>query len=338
MGGEPAAPAAAPAAAPSDDRGPAVLLEAGPERASLVLLDGATVQLVRSLATTGRPAWDAATTDPAALVRLVAPLVRDLKITLRTQSAAGRAQPGRLWLAGPLASLPGAAELLAAELDLQASPLQTTAGLLPAGSAPAPAMAMALGLSLRAQQPRGRLNFRRGEFAFTKDLSQARGQLVRLGLAAAVVLALSLGLGVSRIATLGRQAADYDEALCAATKRVLGNCLSDYKVAVSQMSGGGSKAAGLPRVSATEVLAELTAHLPEGTVPQLEEVDISTTTVHLRGVAEGFKQVDQIKDALKADKCFGEIKPPRSEKLQGSSKVSFVIDFPYICSGEAGGA
>ena len=316
-----------------------LLLEAGPDRANLALLVGDTVALARTLACPGSAQWGAAAQDPEALQRLLAPLVRDLRLTLRARSGVkGQASPSCVLLAGPLAALAGAPELLSSELGWPASRLTLGAGTpLPPGLDAAGA-ALALGLALRAQQPRGHLNFRKGEFASTKNLSQVRGQIGRLAAAAALLLALAVGLGIARASSLGQRAKDYDDALCVATKKVLGTCLSDYKMAVSQMSGGGSKAAGIPRASASDVLAELIGHLPEGAVPLLEDVEVTTGSVRLKGVAESYQQVDQIKDALKADKCFGEIKPPRVEKLKESQKVTFTIDFPYVCSGEAGGA
>jgi hypothetical protein len=104
------------------------------------------------------------------------------------------------------------------------------------------------------------------------------------------------------------------------------------------MSGGTSKAAGIPRLGGSDVLAEVLAHLPEAALPLLEDVEVTTASVRLKGVADSFGQVDQIRDGLKADKCFGEIKQPRVEKLRDSTKVTFSIDFPYVCAGEAGGA
>ena len=316
-----------------------LLLEAGPERANLALLIGETVALARTLACPGQAQWAAAAHDPEALQRLLAPLVRDLRLTVRARAGLkGQTAPSRVLLAGPLAALPGAAELLSVELGWPASPLALAAATtLPAGLDAAGA-ALALGLALRAQQPRGHLNFRKGEFAFTKNLSQVRGQMGRMVAASALLLLLALGLGVARVTSLGQRAKDYDDALCAATKKVLGTCLTDYKMAVSQMSGGASKAAGIPRVSASDVLGELIGHLPEAAIPLLEDVEVTTGSVRLRGVAESFQQVDQIKDGLKTDKCFGEIKPPRVEKVKDSQKVTFTIDFPYVCSGEAGGA
>jgi len=303
----------------------AALLDAGPERADLVVLDAGRPVLARALAASNAAAWTAAITDPAARERLLSLLARDLKISLRSRNAA----PQRLLLAGAVASLPEAAERLAAETQVPAEPLS-----LPAGE---PGDALALGLALRAQFPRGRINFRKGEFAFTKDLSHVRGRLVRLGIAAAVLLALGLVLGIARVSSLHRQMAEYDDAVCTATRRILGTCLTDYRQALAQLSGGRSAAAGIPRVSAADVLAELVAHMPEGSLPLLDEVEVTTASVRVRGTAENFGKVAEIVSALRKDRCFGEIKPPRTDKAPSGSKVTFTVEFPYTCSGETSG-
>jgi general secretion pathway protein L len=250
----------------------------------------------------------------------------------------GKAGPvARLLIAGDLATLPGAAEKLSAELGIAVEPLALGGQAAQVADGRGAEYALALGLALRAQQPRGRLNFRKGEFAFTRDLSQVRGHLARLAAAASVLLALAVGLGAARVASLSRQARDYDDALCTATRKILGTCMTDYRQALAALSGGRSKAAGIPRVSAADVLAELVAHLPDDAMPILEDVDLTTTAIRLRGLAESYGKVDQILTALKKDRCFGEIKQPRTEKQRGSEKVIFSIDFAYTCSGEQPG-
>lgn len=303
----------------------AALLDAGPERADLALIDANRPVMARALATAPAAAWEAAQTDEAARAKLLNLLSRDLKISLRSRKAA----PQKLLLAGALAALPGAAEKFQADLQIPVEPMA-----LPAGDG---SSALALGLAVRAQSPRGRINFRKGEFAVAKDLSQARGTLARLAVAAAVLLVLGLGLGMARLASLHRQAAAYDEAVCAATKRILGACTTDYRQAIGQLSGGRSRAAGIPRVSGAEVFAELVAHMPEGSMPLLEDVEVTTTSIRLKGVAANFAKVDDIIAALKKDKCFGEIKQPRTEKQRDGTKVNFSFDFAYTCSGESPG-
>jgi general secretion pathway protein L len=325
----------APDGAAAEGAATEAVLEAGPERADFCLLDAGRPVLARSLSSAGAPVWESARTDPRALERLLAPLARDLKMSLRMRGKAGPVS--RLLVAGDLANLPGAAERLSADLGIRVEPLALTGEAAQLAQGAGADYALALGLALRAQQPRGRLNFRKGEFAFTRDLSQVRGHLARLAAAAAVLLALAVGLGAARIASLSRQGRDYDDALCAATRKILGTCMTDYRQAVAALSGGRSKAAGIPRVSAADVLAELVVHLPDDAMPTLEDVDLTTTAIRLRGTAESFGKVDQILTALKKDRCFGEIKQPRTEKQRGTEKVQFSIDFAYTCSGEQPG-
>ena len=311
------------------------VLDAGPDRADFCLLEGDRPVLARSVSSAGRAAWEAARTDERSLDRLLAPMARDVKISLRMRGKA--AAVARVLIAGDLATLPEAAAKLSAQLGVPVEPIELKGQAAQVTDGSGADYALALGLALRAQQPRGRLNFRKGEFAFTRDLSQVRGHLAKLGIAAAVLLVLGIVLGIARVASLSRQERDYDDALCAATRKTVGTCMTDYRQAVAALSGGRSKAAGIPRVSAADVLAELLAHLPDDAMPTLEDVDLNTTSIRLRGTADSFGKVDQILAALKKDRCFGEIKQPRTEKQRESEKVLFSIDFAYTCSGEQPG-
>ena len=77
----------------------------------------------------------------------------------------------------------------------------------------------------------------------------------------------------------------------------------------------------------------------EESVPLLDDVEVTTTAVRVKGTADGYGKVDEIVSALRKDKCFGEIKQPRTEKAREGNKVTFAFDFAYTCSGEtAGGA
>jgi general secretion pathway protein L len=304
----------------------AVLLDAGPDRADVVLVSDGKPALARALASANGEAWEAARHDEAALTRITALLARDLKISLRARNVS----PQKLLLSGTIAELPGAAEKLGADLQLPAE-----AFAMPAGG---PSAALALGLALRAQTPRGKVNFRKGEFAFTRDLSQVRGQITRFAIGVAALLVLALVSGIAHLSSLHSQAAAYDDAVCAATKRILGTCTTDYRQAIGQLSGGKSRAAGIPRVSAADVFAEMTSHLPPDALPLLEDVETTTTAVRMKGNVSGYDKVDPITSSLKKDKCFGEIKPPRSEKTRDASGgISSVWEFPYICSGETPG-
>jgi hypothetical protein len=72
-------------------------------------------------------------------------------------------------------------------------------------------------------------------------------------------------------------------------------------------------------------------------MPLLDEVEVTTTAVRIRGTADNFGRVDEIVAALRKDKCFGEIKRPQTDRVSGSNRVTFSFDFAYTCSGETGG-
>ncbi|MFL5291758.1 MAG: type II secretion system protein GspL [Myxococcales bacterium] len=315
--------------------GTTALIEAGPERAELCLFAGDRPFLARALSTSGRALWHAALSDPKAREKILVPLLRDIKISLRARAPGELA---RILLAGDLTAFPEIAHRFEMELGAAAGPVVLAPQHQTANGAEAPEMSLALALALRAQQSRGRLDFRKGEFAFTRALTQARGQLLQIGIAAVVLVLLAIGLGTARVASLSRQAADYDEALCAATKKTLGNCMTDYRQAVAALSGGRSKAAGIPRVSAADVLSEVVARLPDSSLPTIDDIDLNTTTVRMRGTVESFGKVDDIVAALRKDRCFGDVKQPSTTKARdGSNKINFSLEFSYTCSGELPG-
>jgi general secretion pathway protein L len=315
--------------------GTTALVEAGPDRAELCLLAADRAFLARALSTSSRTLWQAARNDPKAREKILVPLLRDIKISLRARAPGELA---RVVLAGDLAAFPEIAHRFEMELETAAAPVALAPQYQASNGAEAPEMTLALALALRAQQPRGRVDFRKGEFAFTRALTEVRGQLLQLGIAAVVLVLLAIGLGTARVASLSRQAADYDEALCAATKKTLGNCMTDYRQAVAALSGGRSKAAGIPRVSAADVLAEVMARLPDNSLPVIDDIDLNTSTVRMRGTVESFGKVDDIVAALRKDRCFGDVKQPSTTKARdGSNKINFSLEFSFTCSGELPG-
>jgi general secretion pathway protein L len=314
--------------------GATALVEAGPDRAELCFLYGDQIILARALATSGPALWEVARRDAKAREKILGQLMRDIKISLRVRA------PGELQhivVAGDLAAFPEIAHRFEMELNAPASLLALAPPHDGASGAETPEMSLALALALRAQQPRGRLDFRKGEFAFTRNLSRVRGTLLQIATAALVLLLLAVGLGTARVASLSRQASDYDEALCAATKKTLGSCTMDYRQAIAALSGGRSRAAGIPRVSAADILAQVAARLPDASMPVIEDIDLNTSTVRMRGTVESFGKVDDIVSALRKDRCFGDVKQPTSTKAREGNKVNFSLEFSYTCSGELPG-
>lgn len=264
-------------------------------------------------------------------------LLREVRQSLRAAQARTRKPVLRVWVGGSLAQVPGLVEQLGRELGVQAEAvtLPGDAGAkIPA--AQQPAYAMALGLALRAQVRGGKqLNFRKGPFAYKGDLDYLKGKTSRL-VAFAAVLVLLFGANFwAKLETVKKQEATLDDALCEVTQRVLGQCETDFNVALSKLQGGESQAASIPTNSAMEVFTEVVAQMPPDAGLKFEEVDVTLERMRLKGTVESFDGVDQVVAGLKKSRCVSDIKRGRVQRNR-EERIEFTIDAAYVCGTSTG--
>ncbi len=361
---EEAAPAAA--AAPA---GAVVVVDVGAERTSVcVAVDGAcqaartfafgTAHLARGLgrelglaepeaaallaAAGGGPAAPpelaGAAADPRAaeaVRRGLAPLVRELRATLRAWRARVGPRPaGRLLLAGEGARLPALADELAPEVDGPVEPLALAGPAAERiGPVEAPGLALALALALRGHQGSRapRLNLRRGELAFTRDFEHLKGKVARLGVYAAAILLLAVVSAGVKVFALSRQEAALDRALCDAEQKILGKCYPNFEEAQAILRGRGSPGAAIPRASAVDLLSELADRVPAQVKLRLDRIEITRDKLHVEGTTDSAEGVDQLVEALKSSRCFGEARSGSARKRASDGKFEFSIDSGLTC-------
>ncbi|HTN53197.1 MAG TPA: type II secretion system protein GspL, partial [Anaeromyxobacter sp.] len=363
----PAAPAAGPG--PAEPARAEVILDLGQERTSVCVSAAGACEAARTFAfgagTLSRAlarelslpepeaaalvaAWAGGPPLPAALEekagdplaaealrRALVPLVRELRATLRAWRARVGPRPaGRLLLAGGSSRLPLLAELLAPEVDgpveLLAAPALAAERL---GLAELPGMELALALALRAHQGSRapRLNLRRGPLAYTRDFEHLKGRVARLGLYAALVLLLGVASAGVRTFALVRQEALLDHALCDAEQRILGKCYSNFEEAQAVFRGKGTAGAAVPKVSAVDVLAELTAQVPADVPLRLDRIEITRDKLHLEGTTDVAENVDKIVSGLKGSRCFGDAHSGSARKRASDGKFEFSVDSTLTC-------
>lgn len=283
--------------------------------------------------------------EPAggALIRALAPVVRELRSTFKSYSARSRRKIARIHLAGGTARLSGLPERWTAELgipvDVLPLPAEVSAAV-PPDVQPAAAQSYALALRGQATGVRApRFNLRRGDFAFKGHFDYVRDRLGLLASYAATLLVLVIAAGVVRNSVLARRERQVDNALCEVTQRVLGKCEKDYLRALNLLKGKESPAAAIPRYSAVDLLAELTSRIPKQDADQggkelpvtFDQVLVDLERISLRGETESAKQVDRITQALKSFRCFKEIKQGKLEKSRDGQKVNFRLDIQVEC-------
>jgi general secretion pathway protein L len=271
------------------------------------------------------------------LARGAAPLARELRATLKAFRARGpEPRPARrLLLAGEGARSPGLAEALAPEVDGPVAPLALAGPAAERIAAEdAPRLALALALALRGHQGgrAPRLNLRRGDLAYTRDFQHLRGKVVRLAVWAAVVAALALGSAGVKAFALSRQERLLDGALCQATEKIVGKCYTDFSVAESVLRGRGTPAGAIPKESALDVFAELTARAPPDVPVRFDRIEIGRDKLHLQGTTDAAENVDRIVSALRGSRCFGDARSGGVRRRGGAdSKFEFTVDSDLTC-------
>ncbi|MGZ3461748.1 MAG: pilus assembly protein PilM, partial [Archangium sp.] len=263
------------------------------------------------------------------------PVLRELRPSFKAFTARTRRQVGAVLLCGGTARLPGLAEQLGKDLGVPVRVLglpQETAATVPATEQPAAMQAYSLALRGQASGARApRFNLRRGEFAFKGDYDYVKERLGLVASFAATLLLLLIASGVVRNSVLARREAQVDAVLCDVTQRILGTCEKNYDKALNLLKGVESPAASLPKMSAVNLLAEMTQRVPADVPVTFDRIDIDMERISVRGLTDGSKQIDAIATALKGHRCFKEVKAGKVEKTREGNKVSFRLDIQVQC-------
>ncbi|HVP68978.1 MAG TPA: pilus assembly protein PilM [Anaeromyxobacteraceae bacterium] len=284
------------------------------------------------------PAGDGPAPGPrveAPLRRAIAPLVRELLATRRAFDVRPSRRPvRRIRLAGGVAELALLREALAADLGTPVEPLRLAGPAT--GLAGGARLALPLALALRGWLGSRfqRLNLRRGEFASTRSFRDVQEKLTRFGVFGGLVLLLALASSGVKVVALSRQEKLLDQSLCDVTQKVVGKCFDDFSVAESVLRGRGGAGAAVPRVSATNVLAELAARTPA--VPlKYERIEISQDKLHLQGTTSAAEIVDRVVSALRASRCFAGARSGGARRRGAEAKFEFTVDADVTCEGSA---
>jgi len=266
-----------------------------------------------------------------AFVRGLQPTLREIRSTFKAYSVKSRRRVSRAYLCGGASRLAGLDVQLSHDLAIPCAALP-----MPQGQGPAAAQAYALGLRGAATGARApRFNLRRGDLSFKGDFDYLKDRLGLIASYAATVLVLLIASMVVRSSMLARREQAVDASLCDITQRVLGKCETDYSRALAMLRGKESPAAVVPKLSAVSILGELTERVPADVSVTFDQINIDLERVTLRGETDTSHHVDQITQALKAYRCFREVKQGKLEKSKDGQKVSFRLDIQVECPEEA---
>lgn len=270
-----------------------------------------------------------------AIVRSLQPLLRELRPSFKAYTAKTKRPVGQVLICGGTARLPGLAEELSLALGMPVAVYEAPADVQAAVGGAAPQASLAHALSLRgnatgAKAPR--FNLRRGELSFKSDFDYVKertGQLIALSI---VLFVLLISSGIVRNAVLERRVKQLDAILCDTTQRVIGSCERDSDRALSMMQGHESPVAGIPKRSATVLLAEALRRVPPEMKVSFDQIVVDLDRLQLRCEADSSKTLDELMTALKTYKCFKEVATNgKLEKNKDGTKVTTRLDVQVEC-------
>lgn len=271
-----------------------------------------------------------------AFIRGMQGVVRELRQSFKAYSARSRRPVMRVYICGGTATMPGFDEQLASDLSIPverlALPNEAAAQI---GQADLSRMAQPFALALRgfasgAKAPR--FNLRRGEFGFKGDFDYVRDKIPRIAAFAFTLLLLIIASGMVRNFLLAEREEKVDAELCETTKKILGTCEKSYDRALAMLQGTESPAAAVPKVSAVQLLSDLTQRIPQDANVTLQQVEVQLDRITLRAETESTKQVDAVTTELKKHRCFKEVQQRKVDR-QGE-RVTFGLDILVECPAE----
>ena len=165
----------------------------------------------------------------------LAPVVRELKQTIKSVEVETRGEVKRVLLCGGSSNLGNLDTYLAERLGVEVEHLDMAGYKLAVeggnGSSAVKALALALsGVSAGRYRP---LNFRKGAYAYKGDTEALRGKLVQAAVLVGLVIALLAGNAASRLYFLGTEEARVTDRLKAISKEIVGRPFSEPKKVLS---------------------------------------------------------------------------------------------------------
>jgi general secretion pathway protein L len=294
-----------------------------------------------ALASSQRPA---ATADElridGALKEALAPLLRDVRQTLASVRARLRTPLESLLLTGGTARLPGLAEYLSEELDVQVMrwngrPPRTVPAVEDEPTEVEGDTRFALANAAAWAGGRGgkQIDLRRGPFLYKASLSILRQKAAHLGaLAAALIVCITVDTTMA-LGRLRGEKTQLERELKAQTQELFGEPRTDGRqVAQSLRRSFKDEMAPIPKATAYDILAEISRKSPANDEIKLDiqDLDIRPKKIVIRGTVGSAAAVDALQDKLKAIECFEEITKGMISEVSGGAK-NFTLTIASKC-------
>jgi type IV pilus assembly protein PilM len=289
------------------------------------------------LASDARPARTQAEAQMDALLREeLVPFLREIRQTLASVRARGKAPVEAVWLTGGGAALRGLPEYLAAELELpvsiwtpaEASKEERAPAADPSEGEPGGAP-LASAIAWRGARGEREIDLRRGPFVFKASFSALRQKATHLAaLAAALLLSITLD-ATMKMTRLSSEEEKLQAELKAATQELFGTPRTDGREVARELKRSfKDEMAPIPTASAFDILNEISRRMPGSDIKlDISDLDIKPKKIFIKGTVASVAARDEIVSRLREwTDCFEEIKPGSIQEVSGGKLFTLTID------------
>ncbi len=260
---------------------------------------------------------------------------------VRTSLAAYKAQSGGMptigYLCGGGAFVPSAAAFLGRELGL---PVEAITQLsMDVNAAAAPQMgelakfAKAIGIAMSLSGKTHSFDLRRGELSYERGFAWVREKAPALiGFGVALTLSLCLS-SVARLHVLSVQQESLQRHLGDSTEQVFGertDSPSRAKELVDDQTGTNEEDP-MPHADGFDVMVRLSEAIPSDLKHDVEELNVQKNRVTMRGIVDTPADADKVREALKKQRCFAEVKMGSISAQPGTNRQKYDMDWEIRC-------
>jgi hypothetical protein len=274
------------------------------------------------------------------LIQELSPFARDLRQTLAACRAKTGFSPIAAILVGGGARLRGLGSFLSEQLAIPAWRMTRDDAVAFAGpridpnvatQLPVDTAAMTVGLAYDAAGGRPQFDLQSGALAAKMDLSFLRAKAVQLGVCALLMAAFAAISAGADLYRLRKSEKALTTRLANESTEVFGAPKSAKEVLGSTSASGGAQASPLPKMSAWDVMIEVSAHVPgkDKITLDIDKLDIDDQKVDITGTAKTPKEIDDLVVELKKIDCFKE--PQRGNTDTTDTGTKFRLTIPSNC-------
>ncbi|HZJ65615.1 MAG TPA: pilus assembly protein PilM [Kofleriaceae bacterium] len=242
------------------------------------------------------------------------PFARDLRQTLAACRARTGFQPVAALLVGGGSRLRGIASFLTEQLAIPAWRLTADdavaiagprMGAEAAGHTPIDSAAMTIGMAFDAAGGRPIFDLRSGTLAVKVDFSFLRAKAVSLGAAALAIAAFAAGSAYADLYRV-RKAEKVLSARFAAEAADIPEPRTVEAVLEATMPGGSAAASPMPKLTAYDLLLEISSHIPgkDKITLDLDKLVIDDAKIDMSGTTKSAEEIDLLVTELKKIECF----------------------------------